>query len=203
MKVNKDDRFFIYVSLVIIIILTTILIIKEETKPKYDEKVYAEVYKEYNEIIETSNKDTPSKIDNEVVKNSEKYQIRKISAILEINKLNLFYPVLNDTNMENLKIAPTKLYGNNANEIGNFCIVGHNYHNDEHFSKLQELEINDNVKLTSNSGNKVNYSVYDIYEIEPTDVSCLSQNTNGKRELTLITCTNDSKRRLVIKCVES
>ena len=199
---NKAEKNFIYVSLIIIILLTSILIIKEQNKPKYDEKLYAEVYKEYNEVFQTADNDASVKLNNKVEDN-DKYQIRRISAVLEIDKLHMFYPILKDTNMENLKIAPTKLCGSDANEIGNFCIVGHNYHSDEHFSRLQELEINDNVKLTSNSGNKVNYRIYDIYEIEPDNLSCLSQNTNGKRELTLITCTNDSARRLVVKCVET
>ena len=43
---------------------------------------------------------------------------------------------------------------------------------------------------------------YDIYTVEPEDVKCLSQETEGNLEVTLITCTNDSKRRIIVKAKE-
>ena len=43
---------------------------------------------------------------------------------------------------------------------------------------------------------------YDKYVVDPTDVSCTSQNTDGRREITLITCTNDSKQRVIVKARE-
>ena len=45
---------------------------------------------------------------------------------LVIPKLSIKYPVINETTEEYLKIAPTKLFGPNANEVGNLCIIGHN-----------------------------------------------------------------------------
>ena len=44
--------------------------------------------------------------------------------------------------------------------------------------------------------------VYNKYVVKPTDTSCTTQHTNGYRELTLITCTNYGKERLVVKCRE-
>ena len=41
--------------------------------------------------------------------------------------------------------------------------------------------------------------MYDKYTVEPTDVSCTTQRTNGKKEVTLITCTTDNKLRVVTK----
>ena len=37
------------------------------------------------------------------------------------------------------------------------------------------------------------------YEVIPEDLSCTSQLTNGRKEITLITCTNDSKMRVIVK----
>ncbi len=54
--------------------------------------------------------------------------------------------------------------------------------------------------LVSSNGNAQMYKVYDIYIVDETDMSCTSQETNGKIELTLITCDNDNKKRLVVKC---
>ena len=46
------------------------------------------------------------------------------------------------------------------------------------------------------------YKVYDKYTVVPEDVSCTSQLTNGRKEITLITCTNDNKLRYIIKARE-
>jgi len=44
------------------------------------------------------------------------------------------------------------------------------------------------------------YKVYDKYIVDETDMNCISQETNGKIELTLITCEKDNTKRLVVKC---
>lgn len=51
-------------------------------------------------------------------------------------------------------------------------------------------------------GAKVNYEVYLSTEIAAHDLSCTNQNTNGKREITLITCNNVKNRRRLIKAIE-
>lgn len=79
-------------------------------------------------------------------------------------------------------------------------IVGHNYKNGQFFGNLKKLTIGDNIFLLSSKGNAQMYKVYDIYIVDETDLSCTSQETNGKIELTLITCDNDNKKRLVVKC---
>lgn len=123
-----------------------------------------------------------------------------VDGEIMIPKLKIVYPVINEKSEEYLKIAPIKLTGPNMNEVGNYCIAGHNYKNDQFFSKLSQLEINDSVKLTSNNGRKVTYWVYDMYEVNENDLSCTNQNTNGKVETTLITCTTQKQNRLIVKC---
>lgn len=81
-------------------------------------------------------------------------------------------------------------------------LLGHNYKNGKHFSNLSKLENGDIVKITDNNKQTLEYKVYDKYEIKESDFSCLEQNTNGRKELTLITCLdNNNKKRLVIKCL--
>lgn len=126
-------------------------------------------------------------------------------ATVSIPKLNLQYPVLDgetDSTEETealLKISPTKFWGPEPNEVGNFCIVGHNYRNTKFFSKVPTLVSGDIITLTDLSGRTIQYKVYNKYEVAPTDVSCTTQLTNGKKEVTLITCTDDSKHRVVVK----
>lgn len=98
-----------------------------------------------------------------------------------------------------LKISPTKFWGADPNEVGNFCIVGHNYRNTKFFSKVPTLEKGDVIEITDSAGKTLRYSVYNKYEVVPEDLSCTSQLTDGKKEITLITCTNDSKKRVIVK----
>ena len=85
-------------------------------------------------------------------------------------------------------------------KCGNLVIVGHNYKNGQFFGHLKNLIKGDSVFLFSNSGDGQIYNVYDIYLVDETDMSCISQETNGKVELTLITCDSDKTKRLVVKC---
>ena len=125
-----------------------------------------------------------------------------IVATVNIPSINCTYPIINQSTDELLKIAPCKFWGPEPNEVGNFCIVGHNYRSDKFFSHVPELEIGDAIEITSLTGETLVYSVYDKYIVEPDDVSCTSQRTNGLKEITLITCTDDSKQRVIVKARE-
>lgn len=195
----------VYSLLFIIIICSSILIYKINKTYAYDEKMYNEVYKEYEEIknttINPSTHNSSKKQTIYISKNSTGSTYRT-AAVIDIPKINISYPVINDYSEANLNIAPTKFVGPEANQIGNFVIVAHNNWNKEFFSNLYKLENNDIVTLTDNSRNEQHYKVYDKYEINQDDFSCLNQDTNGKVELTLLTCVKYHKnKRLVVKCI--
>ena len=120
-------------------------------------------------------------------------------AILKIPKINIEYPVLSATSDALLFVSLNKYWGPQPNEVGNYCIVGHYYENGKMFGKLHKLKNGDKAELTDLSGNTLKYQVYNKYVVEPTDTRCTSQLTNGRKELTLITCTNGGKQRLVVK----
>lgn len=126
----------------------------------------------------------------------------KIIGKLEIPKINLGTYILETTNDETLSKSVTKLCGSNINEVGNFCILGHNYNKKTMFGNLKKLEINDKIILTNMYGQKVEYIVYEIYKVYPKEVECLNQETKGNREVTLITCTPGAIKRLIVKATE-
>ena len=71
------------------------------------------------------------------------------------------------------------------------------------FGKLSNIEAGDTCELKDlATGKVVTYKVYDKYIVDPTDTRCTTQKTNGKREITLITCHNSGKQRLVVKAIE-
>lgn len=121
---------------------------------------------------------------------------------LEIPKINLTTYILSETNKNTLKVSVAKLCGPKVNGVGNFCIAGHNYNNSNMFKDLKRLEKEDKIYVTDIYDNKIIYVVYDIYKVFPKEVECLSQETDGEREITLITCTKGAIKRLIIKAVE-
>ena len=125
-----------------------------------------------------------------------------VLASINIPSIDCEYPILNHTTDELLKISPCKFWGSEPNEVGNFCIVGHNYRSNKFFSHVPDLPIGSKIEITDLSGQTLVYKVYDKYVVEPDDVSCTTQRTNGLKEITLITCTDDSKLRVILKARE-
>ena len=125
----------------------------------------------------------------------------KVDSILNIPSLEINYAVLSETSDELLKISLNKFWGCEPNEVGNYCIVGHNYDGkDIMFGKLNRIKNGDVVELQDYTGRTLTYKVYNIFIVDPSDVACTSQLTNGKKEITLITCAEGGKRRLIVKC---
>ena len=202
---SKAESKFIAVLLAGIIAFSCILVYKIKSEPKYEQQLYDEIYSEYEEMLvsienqETGN-DKKNK-DNTIYMISNLHgQKFRVAGEISIPKICISYPIIYETTEEYLKIAPTKLFGPDINTVGNLCIVGHNYENEEFFGRINELELNDKVYLTTNKGEKFEYLVYDKYEVNEKDLSCTSQETNGNIEVTLITCTNVDNKRLVVKC---
>ena len=134
-----------------------------------------------------------------VTENGTKYYVL---AKINIPSIDVTYPIINETTDELLKISPTKFWGANPNEVGNFCIVGHNYRSSKFFSKVPKLKNGDIIEITDLSDRTLEYEVYDKYVVEPSNTDCTTQRTNGMKEITLITCTDDSKQRVIIKARE-
>ena len=129
-----------------------------------------------------------------------------VDGKVTIPKLGIEYGILDgetdsvEETEELLKMSPVKFFGPEINEVGNYCIVGHNYRNKKFFSKVPTLVNGDIIQITeTTTGEMIEYVVYDKYTVVPEDVSCTSQLTGGKKEITLITCTDDSKMRVIVK----
>ena len=123
-------------------------------------------------------------------------------GVINIPKIEVNYPILSTYSDALLKIAPCKFYGPNPNNVGNLCIAGHNYRNTKFFSKVPTLEYGDIIEITDLGGNTIKYSVYNKYIVNPDELECTSQLTAGRKEVTLITCTNDNQKRHIIKARE-
>lgn len=156
-----------------------------------------------NEIIDI----TPQAVQAETKVSASGYKYKTIATI-EIPRINVNYGVVQGEtgSVEEtdalLKMSPVKFHGCEPNQLGNFCIVGHNYRNSKFFSKVKNLVVGDMVKLTDLTNRTITYEVYDKHTVDPSDTRDTTQLTGGKKEVTLITCTDDSKQRIIVKCRE-
>ena len=72
---------------------------------------------------------------------------------------------------------------------GNTCITGHNYKNRNLFARIRELEIGETFYIVSKDGRKITYEVKSkTTGVDPNDTSCIEQDNDGIRKVTLITC---------------
>lgn len=130
------------------------------------------------------------------------YNGYRVCAKLEIPAISLETYVLEDYSEEALNISVVKFWGVEPNQIGNFCIAGHNFINKNMFKNLKKLNLKDKLFITDREIGKVEYEVFKIDTVLPEDIDCLEAITNNEKEVTLITCTIDSKKRIIIKAKE-
>ena len=184
----------ILVILVIAFISIVLNIGIKYTKHRSNEEQLQDVVKEFKSELNTSDEETKEiKLE---------YNGYNVVGIINIPKLGIEFPILDITNDDSMKVSVTKFWGNNVNDIGNFTIVGHNNLDGTMFSNTKKLKIGDEIVLTYLSGKTLKYRIFDKYIIEPNDVSCTESVNKDQREVTLITCTNGRRNRLVIKANE-
>ena len=126
----------------------------------------------------------------------------KVLGIIRIPKIDLEYPLLNETTTLSMQKSITKIWGPELNEIGNLTLAGHNNRDGTMFGKVKKLEIGDIIEIQDLYKNTVQYQIFDMYVIEPNDVSCVKSVDPNAKEVTLITCTNGNKNRLITKARE-
>ena len=187
----------ILVMLVITALVLAIFIVKKYIEGNKIENNIQSVLQE----IKKEKQSNPNQID--VIKEiDEEIEGYKVVGIINIPKINIEYPILEKTNKESLKLSITKFWGEKINQKGNVVLAGHNNLNNKMFGKIDKLENGDIIELTDSQMVAVEYQVFDKYIIDPNDINCIFPVEENTREVTLITCTNRDKNRLVVKARE-
>lgn len=126
-----------------------------------------------------------------------------VVGTIQIPAINLKYPILEKNTKKSLETSVVLMYTSSGlNEVGNSVIIGHNYRNGTMFSDVKKLENGDVIYITDTQGRKVKYTVYSIYRTSGSDGQYITRNTQGKREISLSTCTDDSKARTIVLAKE-
>lgn len=154
------------------------------------------------ELLNTSKEpeNTVSDVPTEEPEEPEKVYMEGYEVVgrLEIPKTKVDYPILGKLTKRTLEIGLSVAYGPGPNKVGNTIIYGHNYRNNSFFSNNKKLAKNDKVYITDVYGERVEYTIYNIYQTVQSDAEYMKRETNGRREVSLQTCTNVSSGRIII-----
>lgn len=123
-----------------------------------------------------------------------------VSGTIEIPETNLKSPILaqSEYSLKSLETAVVETFGPGLNQVGNTTIAGHNYRNGTFFSNNKKLNIGDRIFITDETGKRLSYTIYDKFEAEENYADYMTRDTQGAIEISLTTCTDDSKARLII-----
>lgn len=147
--------------------------------------------------IQTENVTIGSNIDEEE-NSANKYKGYTVVGTMQIPKIDFKYPVLEDTSKDAIEVSVAVDSGPGLNQIGNTVIIGHNYRNGIFFSNNKNLSNGDEIYITDATGTKLKYVIYNIYTTTPEDSDYKDREVGETREVTLVTCTDDTKSRLII-----
>ncbi len=216
---NKGKRAFsIIIGILIVIILgivgflayyfiTNYLVLKEaEEAVDSFEEIVEELPKENvieNTVVEPQNNQTVTTTQNKTTtsgtrRTTSSYRGYNMIGTIQIPKTKVKAPVVDKVTVKSISAAVGILYGPGLNEVGNTVLVAHNYRNGTFFSNNKKLVIGDKIYITDATGRKIEYNVYNTYTTSDMDFSYATRDTNGKREISLSTCTTDASKRLVI-----
>ena len=128
----------------------------------------------------------------------KQYKGFNVLGTIEIPRTGVDLLILDARTTKALNTSCILQYGPGPNQVGNTVIAGHNYRNGKFFSDNYKIENGDTIYITDNSGQRLKYVVYNKYQTTPEDADYMDRDTNGKPEISLTTCTDDSKARIII-----
>ncbi|MDO5555325.1 MAG: sortase [Clostridia bacterium] len=199
------------IVIVAILVGTGFLVYNYVIKPN-NNKRNIEAIAEFDKNVEETQSENPTEEENptitptestgtpETAKKKTYYNGFVMVGYITIPKTNVKQPILDVVTPKSLDTAVAVLYPSNPqlNQPGNVVIVGHNYRNGQFFSNNKKLSTGDKVKIKDTTGTELTYTIYEIFETTEQDTSFYSRNTNGAIEVTLSTCTDDTKARTII-----
>lgn len=148
--------------------------------------------------IEKENDNIENKVSNEFEYKEETINSKRtnVIGILEIKSIGLKALIVDGE--ENLDYVVAK-YRSSANfgQAGNVILAGHNNMKGSIFKNLYKVKIGDIIEIKTDN-NIYKYKLTERVIVNPSDSGLLTQDISEK-EITLITCINRAKERLILK----
>lgn len=137
--------------------------------------------------------------DKEALGEEEKISLEKGAiAVIDIPSVGVRGQVVEGTSDAVLKTYIGKFKESAApGQSGNFCVAAHNNIHTELFRDLHKVKQNEEIRVITRDKEYI-YLVKSVNKIAPTQIEVLESNPN-LHEITLITCTDMAKNRIVVK----
>lgn len=214
-KYGNTLTVILIILIVVILLGAGFLVYNYLIKPNRDRNQKIEAIAEFDREIEEENNNNneeeepelhvqaaePSNDNNTAtVRTKKTYKGFVMLGYIKIPKTNVNEPILDTVTPQSLNTAVAVIYPDNPrlNEPGNVVIIGHNYKNGQFFSNNKKLVVGDKLQIKDNTGRELTYTIYQKFETTEQDTSFYNRNTNGAIEVTLSTCTDDAKQRIII-----
>lgn len=205
------------IAILIIAIILSINVYKNYKDNKESERIFAELQGDYIDDQNQTNNDIDENITTQPIEPVDQtntsggtttssrprtkfYKQYPMIGYIKIEKTKVEYPILLDISPSALETSVGVMYPSNPklNEPGNTVIIGHNYRNGKFFSNNKKLVIGDKIKITDLNGKTLTYTIYEISTLPDTDTEYITRERGDNIEISLSTCTDDGKARLVI-----
>ena len=215
-KYSNFLTIILIVAIVFVIVLVSILAVNAYKRYKNDKDAENAISRFENNIGQNNNTNSSGQnlkeqnvtnetkwgdTSGEVTRQVTYYNNFVMIGYIEIPKINIKYPILEKETVPSLEQSVAVRYPDNPklNEPGNVVIAGHNYRNGQFFSNLKNVATGDIIKITDANGQTLVYTVYEKYETTPEDVAYITRDIGDNTEITLVTCTDDSSARIIVK----
>ncbi|APF25978.1 class D sortase [Clostridium botulinum] len=197
MKRNIISSLFIIIGLVLMVSSLGIRM--------YSKNKETQLIKEFNNDIDLENSKNDDKNHDKNYGKQKRKTIKYTNgdgdkiAIMEIPSISLQSIIVEGTNMDDLRyylghFKDTAMPGIN----GNFSIAGHSstIYN-EILNELYKVNVRDEIKIKTLTG-EYDYIITKKFVVEPSEIGVLDQDQN-KKSMTIVTCTDKGKKRLIVK----
>lgn len=215
-KYSNFLTIILIVAIVFVIVLVSILAVNAYKRYKNDKDAENAISRFENNIGQNNdtnnsgqnlieqnvtNDTTGGDTSGEVTRQVTYYNNFVMIGYIEIPKINIKYPILEKETVPSLEQSVAVRYPDNPklNKPGNVVIAGHNYRNGQFFSNLKNVATGDIIKITDANGQTLVYTIYEKYETTPEDVAYITRDIGDNTEITLVTCTDDSSARIIVK----
>ena len=216
---NKYSNFLtivLIIAIIFVIVLISVLAVSAYKRYKNDKDAENAISRFENNIEQNVSENTSGQgfveqniVNNNTENNTNSTATRQVTyynnfvmiGYIEIPKIGKKLPILEKETVESLEQSVAVRYPDNPklNEPGNVVIAGHNYRNGQFFSNLKNVSTGDVIKITDTNGKTLTYTIYEKYETTPEDVAYITRDTGNNIEITLVTCTDDSNARIIVK----
>ncbi len=176
--------------------------VKDGTKKSDGSNNKDSVSKDKNVEAELENLEINEEDDSKYsIANMDMLNNQQVVGIISIDKLGIKFAIVEGTSRWNISAAIGHMTGTaDIGETGNCVLAGHRggvY--GEFFKNIDKLQQGDKIVLKDLYGGEYSYIVYDSYVVEPNDLSVKDSDKEHDSIVTLISCENHGKQRLIVK----